>query len=141
MPTFRNEKQRVCFLRGISSGSIIIRNGRYCPGNLELPEKVMEAQGTSEATATAMARRSATTSDFESLDMEMERLRLQAQATPEATATALAHRRFVIYPVYRSCYQRLASMLLSHRECTYSMYYMNLDSGSSVSVSNGSVKT
>jgi hypothetical protein len=43
------------------------------------------------------------TSDLESLENEMERLRLQAQVTPKATATALA-RRFVIFPVYRSCY-------------------------------------
>ncbi|KFY99254.1 hypothetical protein V500_01426 [Pseudogymnoascus sp. VKM F-4518 (FW-2643)] len=100
MPTIRNNKAHARFLRGISSGSIIVRNGQYC--NSELLEKGMEAQGTSETTATAMARRSAITSDFESLEMEMKRLRLHAQATPEATATALAHRWFVIFPVYQS---------------------------------------
>ncbi|KFZ17821.1 hypothetical protein V501_01547 [Pseudogymnoascus sp. VKM F-4519 (FW-2642)] len=100
MPAIRNNKAHARFLRDISSGSIIVRNGQYC--NSELLEKGMEAQGTSEATATAMARRSAISSDFESLDTEMERLRLQAQATPEATATALAHRWFVIFPVYQS---------------------------------------
>jgi hypothetical protein len=100
MPAIRNNKAHARFLRGISSGSIIVRNGQYC--NSELLEKRMEAQGTSEATATAMARRSAITSDFESLDMETKRLPLHTQATPEATATALANRWFVIFPVYHS---------------------------------------
>ena len=79
MPTFRNEKQRLYYLRYISSGSIILdpRNGGISStstGNLESPEK------------------------------EMECPRLQAQATPEATAAAIARRRFVIFPVYQSCY-------------------------------------
>ena len=61
-----------------SSGPIILQD----PGNIS---------GTS-------------TGDLESLEKEMERLRLQAQVTPKDTATALAHRRFVVFPVYRSCY-------------------------------------
>ncbi|KFY98160.1 hypothetical protein V498_01626 [Pseudogymnoascus sp. VKM F-4517 (FW-2822)] len=83
MLTFRNEKQRLRYLRCTSSGPIILQDPRN--GNIS---------GTS-------------TSDLESLEKEMERLRLQAQVTPKATATTMAHRR----------------MLLSHRECTYSMYY------------------
>ena len=79
MLIFRNEKQRLHYLRCISSRSIILdpRNG--------------DNFGTS-------------TSDLESLEKDMERLRLQAQATPEAKATAMARRRFVIFPVYRNCY-------------------------------------
>jgi hypothetical protein len=98
MPAMRNNKAHARFLRGISSGSITVRNGQYC--NSELLEKGMEAQGAFKATATAMAQRSAITSDFEY--MEMNRLPLHAQATPEATETALAHHWFVIFPVYQS---------------------------------------
>ncbi|KFZ15957.1 hypothetical protein V501_02491 [Pseudogymnoascus sp. VKM F-4519 (FW-2642)] len=80
MLTFRNEKQRLHYLRCTSSGPIILQDPRN--GNIS---------GTS-------------TSDLESLEKEMERLRLQAQVTPKATATTMAHRRFVIFPAYRSCY-------------------------------------
>ncbi|OBT64870.1 hypothetical protein VE03_06387 [Pseudogymnoascus sp. 23342-1-I1] len=93
MLIFRNEKQRLHYLRCISSGSIILepRNG--------------DISGTS-------------TSDLEPLEKEMECLRLQAQTTSEANATAMAR----------------LHMLLSHSVCTYSMYYTNLLSGSSVPV-------
>ncbi|KFZ20554.1 hypothetical protein V502_03144, partial [Pseudogymnoascus sp. VKM F-4520 (FW-2644)] len=64
MLTFRNEKQRLHYLRIISSGPIILQD----PGNIS---------GTF-------------TSDLESLEKEMK---LQAHVTPKATATALAHRR------------------------------------------------
>jgi hypothetical protein len=80
MFNFRNEKQRLRYLRCTSSGPIILQDPRN--GNIS---------GTS-------------TSDLESLEKEMERLRLQAQLTPKATASTMAHRRFVIFPVYRSCY-------------------------------------
>ncbi|KFY04018.1 hypothetical protein V490_00024 [Pseudogymnoascus sp. VKM F-3557] len=69
MLTFRNEKQRLRYLRCTSSGPIILQDPRN--GNIS---------GTS-------------TSDLESLEKEMERLRLQAQVTPKATATTMAHRR------------------------------------------------
>jgi hypothetical protein len=80
MLTFRNEKQRLRYLRCTSSGPIIFQDPRN--GNIS---------GTS-------------TSDLESLEKEMDRLRLQARLTPKATASTMAHRRFVIFPVYRSCY-------------------------------------
>jgi hypothetical protein len=77
MFTFRNEKQRLHYLRCTSPGPIILQNSRN--GDIS----------------------STSTGDFESLEMKMKRLRLQAQVTPKATATA---RWFVISPVYRSCY-------------------------------------
>lgn len=69
MFNFRNEKQRFRYLRCTSSGPIILQDPRN--GNIS---------GTS-------------TSDLESLEKEMERLRLQAQLTPKATANTMAHRR------------------------------------------------
>ncbi|KFY94058.1 hypothetical protein V500_03429, partial [Pseudogymnoascus sp. VKM F-4518 (FW-2643)] len=69
MLIFRNEKQRLHYLRIISSRPIILQDPRN--GDIS---------GTS-------------TSDLESPEKEMERLRLQAQATPEATATSIARRR------------------------------------------------
>ncbi|KFY79885.1 hypothetical protein V499_01190 [Pseudogymnoascus sp. VKM F-103] len=80
MPTFRNDKQRLHYLRIISSRPIIPQD----PRNDDISNT--------------------STGDLESLEKEMERLRLQAQVTPKATATALARRRFVIFPVYRSYY-------------------------------------
>jgi hypothetical protein len=77
MFTFRNEKQRLHYLRCASSGPIILQNPR---------------NGDISTTSTG---------DFESLEMKIKRLHLQAQITPKATATA---RRFVISPVYRGCY-------------------------------------
>ncbi|KFY99065.1 hypothetical protein V498_01039 [Pseudogymnoascus sp. VKM F-4517 (FW-2822)] len=68
MFTFRNEKQRLHYLRCTSSGPIVLQDPRN--GDIS---------GTS-------------TGDFESLEMKMERLRLQAQVTPKTTATALARR-------------------------------------------------
>ncbi|KFZ17692.1 hypothetical protein V501_01608 [Pseudogymnoascus sp. VKM F-4519 (FW-2642)] len=71
MLIFRNEKQRLRYLRCISSGSVILepRNG--------------DISGAS-------------TSDLESLEKEMERLCLQAQMTAEAKATAMACRRMLL---------------------------------------------
>ncbi|KFY94739.1 hypothetical protein V500_03087 [Pseudogymnoascus sp. VKM F-4518 (FW-2643)] len=70
MLAFRNEKQRLRYLRSTSSGPIILQDPRN--GNISCTS----------------------TSDLESLEKEMERLRLQAQVTPKATATTMAHRRF-----------------------------------------------
>jgi hypothetical protein len=47
---------------------------------------------------------SPSTSDWESLKKEMERLRLETQVNSEAGAIAMARRRFVTFPVYQNCY-------------------------------------
>lgn len=75
MPTFCNKKQCLYYYGCVSSRSIILdpRNG--------------DTSGTS-------------TSDLESLEKEMERLRVKAQATPEAKATAMARQSSVDFLVY-----------------------------------------
>lgn len=73
MVTSRSEKQRLRYLRRISSGPIILQDLR----NGDISDT--------------------STSDLESLEKEMECLRLQAPVTPEAVATAMARRRFVIF--------------------------------------------
>ncbi|KFY67993.1 hypothetical protein V497_00095, partial [Pseudogymnoascus sp. VKM F-4516 (FW-969)] len=72
MLTFRNEKQRLRYLRCTSFGPIILQDPRK--GNISANSTI----------------------DLESLEKEMERLRLQAQVTPKATATTMAHRRCLV---------------------------------------------